>query len=164
MDDGDNDLRTIVSALVNHWGASRVEDALTALTGSHLRPAISRSRESGIRKKPKLTPVQAAERLINRARNKKEIIEIARAFEAKAFLPRVGDVKDFLDQNGHESLSVRDRITGFRKVLIILKKMPADRLRALRNDAFHAGPVRLGPLSEAISAAGERIRSEKNAS
>jgi hypothetical protein len=163
MDQGDGDLRIIVSALVNHWGIAKVEDALAAHIGGRSQPSTRRGREIKPRKNYKLSPVQAAERLTTRARNKREIVEIARAFEAKAFLPRVGDVKDFLDENGCEAVNVRDRTSGFKKLLPVLRRMPADKLRDLRNDAFHAGPMRLAPLSEAISAAGDRIRSEKEA-
>lgn len=160
MRDRDSDLQAILSALVNHWGASTVETTLHEVTGAPRHRAKGRSGPAS-RAKAKLSPVQMAERLPDRVRNKEEIVRIAREFERKQFLPRIGDAKDFLEQNGYDVAGLKNRSSVFRKVLLVLAQLSPGRLQALRADALHSGPMRLGPLSEAIGAAGEQIPSER---
>lgn len=161
MKSGRDDLIAIVAALVRHWGHSAVSEALRAselnqaASGPHARSAKSRSM--------KPSPVQLAERMTGRSENRTEIIQIAREFESKRFLPRIGDAKDFLEQNGYSTDGLKDRGTAFRRVLFALKQLPAHRLRELIQDSVHSGPMRLGPLSEAIGAASESRRSEPSA-
>ena len=84
-------------------------------------------------------------------------MQIARRYEQKQFLPSVAAVTEFLTMMGADPGHLKDRIQAFRVLLKVLLQLSTERLTQLTNSSLHAGPSQLGPISEAIAAAGEHL-------
>lgn len=153
-------LRELLVPLVRSWGAQAVRDALGEV---ELQPTSgSGGRRKPTKSKRKLSPSELVMKTASSAESRSNLIELAHQYEAKTFLPRVGDARHFLEMKGRPSDNLKDRDEAFRKILPVLADMPEDQLRELRNSAAHSGPSRLGPLSDAIGSTGADLRRERD--
>jgi hypothetical protein len=73
------------------------------------------------------------------------------------FLPSVADVREFLIMMGTRPIGMKDRTQAFRVLLESLTQLPIARLQQLAQTSLHSGPSELGPISDAITIAGERL-------
>jgi hypothetical protein len=91
--------------------------------------------------------------------NKDLIAQLADQFDRKDFLPSLRDVFLFLSKRGAGEMHLKNRQESFRKVLDVLIGTPRDNLEKILKEGIYLGPSRLGPLSEAIRATSESMRS-----
>jgi hypothetical protein len=85
------------------------------------------------------------------------LLQLAERYDQKQFLPSVADVREFLIMMGERPVGMKDRQEAFRVLLQSLMRLPVERLQQFVRTALHSGPSELGPLSDAIAAAGERL-------
>lgn len=152
----------LIEVLVDEWGPEQVETTVHEVvaggvsgpqeTGTH--PA---ARSAGSRASRKFNAAEQVERLGEKEPRRDVLLEIAEQYDRKQFLPSVADLREFLILSGERPSGIKDRTEGFRILLKVLLSMPTDRLRDVSSAAKHAGPSKLGPISDAISAAGERM-------
>ena len=90
-------------------------------------------------------------------------MQLAERYDRKRFLPSVADVREFLIMMGERPIGMKNRKEAFRVLLQSLIRLPDDRLQQLVGTALHSGPSELGPLSDAIAAAGERLPRQRQA-
>jgi hypothetical protein len=159
--------------LVEEWGYNEVQKALAQLSdvrgAAHIASAPrwlasqqpSPSREANRSKKP--TAVEQVTRLSTPDSERETLLAIAAKFDRKEFLPRVGDIREFLAMVGEESGAIKDRLDGFRRLLPTLSQLPPERLKHVASSGRYSGPAQLGPLSDAINATGEAIRRSERA-
>ncbi|MEY9782031.1 hypothetical protein ABIA23_003433 [Sinorhizobium fredii] len=158
-------LKDILSALVRGYGSEQVHRALTEV--SRRSPGDGQSNFDGMPSKPKkaerssakLTATDIAARSDAPAETKQLLLSLASRFDRKAFLPTIGDVRNFLEMRGIPSRNLKQRPDAFRQVLRIVSSMPPEALEKLIRESRHYGPSELGPLSDAIRSTSERIRS-----
>ena len=148
-------LKTLLQPLIQEWGHEQVSLALKQLATEN----ESQDRERPKADKPsktKATKPRAID-LVTRAnfpQSQASILEdVARRYDSRHFLPSPSDVREFLLLLGERHSPIKDRSDAFRIVLRKLSTLSLERLDQLANSSLHSGPSRLGPLSDAISAA-----------
>jgi hypothetical protein len=151
----------MVRALVDEWGTSEVSLALSKVsmssTGleSSTKSGLPRSRSKNRTKPSAVTQVENGDYL---GVQRELLMNIALRFDQKDFLPSIADVREFLILQGDRPGDLKDRRDSFRFVLKQMSQLPLDRLQQIATSSLHTGPARLGPLSDAISGAGEMHR------
>ena len=153
-------LDRLLQALVDEWGRESVAAGLARIEVSSINPLaevppIPRVRPVGRAARP--SAPEQIERAALAGEQKDALLELAVRYEHKQFLPSVADVREFLTMMGERPIQMRDRREAFRILLLNLKQLPIERLKQLVSTALHSGPSQLGPISDAIAAAGERL-------
>jgi hypothetical protein len=159
-------LNKLLQTLVDEWGHEEVAAALagTAIVPSHSltrRTSSSKPRPSG--EKIRLSATAQIERTALEGEQKEALLRLAERYDRKQFLPSVADVREFLIMMGERPIGMKDRQEAFRVLLQSLMRLPGERLQQLARTALHSGPSELGPLSDAIAAAGERLPRQRQA-
>jgi hypothetical protein len=158
---GKDFLKELLLPLINQWGREAVlhaieelEDTPTKEDGSHQRV----TRRPGT--KVKTGAFTLAQRASVEPEKKALLLDLARQFEHRAFLPSIGDVRAFLEMRGQDSRGLKQRPEAFRRVIKAVVEMPKDSLQQLvLNNENAGGPSQLGPLSDAIKFASAAVRS-----
>lgn len=87
------------------------------------------------------------------------LLEVARQFEDKRFLPSISDIRNFLEIRGIPARGIKQRPDAFRQVLQVLRESSPDRLDRIVRDSRLTGPSQLGPISDAIRSTSAAMRS-----
>jgi hypothetical protein len=153
-------MRSILQALVDEWGKEEVTETLGVLTRSSLDPTGEsatkpKRRRSTVRMR--LSATGQIQQLELEGEKKEALLRLAERYDLKRFLPSVADVREFLTMMDERPIGMKDRKEAFRTLLRSLMRLPVERLRQLALTAQHSGPSELGPLSDAIAAAGGRL-------
>jgi hypothetical protein len=153
-------LNRLLQTLVDEWGRERVADALVGIRASSNGPSAegpptAKFRPSGKASRPSAT--EQIERSAFEGARKDALLQLAVRYDNKQFLPSVADVREFLIMMGERPNDMKDRKGAFRILLRNLTQLPVERLQELASTALHSGPSQLGPLSDAIAAAAERL-------
>jgi hypothetical protein len=152
-------LNRLLRMLVDEWGYEQVAEELRRTDrvpdgSDQLRiPSTARSPKQ----KTILSPSEQVEKALLDPTRKQLLLQIARRYEQKQFLPSVAAVTEFLTMMGDDPGQLKDRVQAFRVLLRALLQLSADRLTQLTNSSLHSGPSQLGPISAAIAAAGEHL-------
>ena len=152
-------LISLLRPLVQEWGYEEVEAVLAQLSGVAGRTGVHRSAIGGLGGADKIRNTRRllATELVARAQlpeaQEVTLRELATRFDRKQFLPSVADVREFLIMIGERPGAMKARSEAFRQLLKALSGLPPEQLERLANSTVHSGPSRLGPLSDAISAA-----------
>lgn len=164
MNNDDTLIKNIIEALVLRYGHDRVRRVLykvvpkidNSQSETDLLPgfSVSKTKKKKSRRKTAVEIVLSSE-LSDEVR--KPLLEIATRFDSRRFLPTARDIGDFLILHGGNEPNTTDRSTAFRRLLALLKVKPLDVLRDFASSHVNSGPARLGPLSEAISEAGQSL-------
>ncbi len=149
-------LLNLVNALVREWGADEVLRALSQLSASDKNGLLS-ERGMASRQKRLLSAVDQIEQSDLAEAQKAALRDIAELFDRKLFLPNTADVREFLIMASHRPGAIKNRSDAFRLLLKALKSFSSDQLERLAKTSRHAGPSRLGPLSDAISDVGSSL-------
>jgi hypothetical protein len=153
-------LNKLLQALVEEWGKEEVLAAVARTsaisTGAKFVSAhhgAQRINTSSVR----LNAAQQVEQTTAVGNQRELLLTIADRFDRKEFLPSVADVREFIMMTGKQPGSVKDRKDAFRVILSLLLDLPQDRLHQVLRTALTSGPSQLGPISDAISGAAERL-------
>src|SRR5690606_17583799 len=114
------------------------------------------------RRRPKPHEILARYELPDRIRE--DVTQLTSMYDAKLFLPSIADVKHFLETRGRKIHGLKNRDQAFVRVIDLVLSLPPHAIQQLRNSAVHGGPVRLGPISDAIGSAGEALRAAERTS
>jgi len=152
--------------LVKEWGH---EEVAAALAGTASSSGDSPSRRAGSsklrssRERVRLSATDQIQQATLEGEQKETLLQLAERYDRKQFLPSVADVREFLIMMGERPVGMKDRSEAFRILLRSLMRLPADRLQQFARTALHSGPSELGPLSDAIAAAGDRLPRQRQA-
>jgi hypothetical protein len=153
-------LDRLLQTLVDEWGREKVAAALARTVVSSSDPSAERQpnprqRPAGRAAKPSATA--QIERASFEGEQKDALLQLAARYDGKQFLPSVADVREFLIMMGERPIDMKDRKEAFRILLRNLRQLPVERLQQIASTSLHSGPSELGPISDAIAAAGERL-------
>lgn len=142
-------LKILLAALVAETSRDTIFDVLHEL---ELKPPNGQNPAGDkSKKRHKLSAIERVRNLVDLPEEKGlRIIEIAKRFDDKAFLPSIADVRDFLAMYGVANFNEKDRLNSFGKVLPVLQGMSLQELDVLTSGYAHLGASELGPLSAAI--------------
>ncbi len=154
-------IKQLLKPLVDEWGPEEVAAALSDLShGTRVADSTTGGTKNRVRFR-----LSAREELLKtellRDEDKQLLLPLAERYDAKQFLPSVADVREFLMMMGIRPAGMKDRREAFRNLLRGFGQMPTIRIRQIAEAAVHAGPSELGPLSDAIAAASNRMRGER---
>ena len=150
-------LNKLLQTLVDEWGHEKVAGALARVTVSPDDPSAHRASLRASQKGVRPSATEQIERAALDGEQKDALLQLAARYDSKQFLPSVTDVREFLIMNGERPIDMKDRKDAFRILLRSLLQLPVDRLKQFASTALHSGPSQLGPISDAIAAAGERL-------
>ncbi|MBM9614715.1 hypothetical protein JWJ90_10500 [Desulfobulbus rhabdoformis] len=152
-------LRELLSVLVKEWGHDEVKCALEDINNEAASGVTSRQARARVYKKPN------AENLVKRLDVPKEqkalLMDFASKFDNKEILPKVGDVRYFLEMQGEKAESIQQRSKAFSAILNVLLQMSCESLNSVVRGFSYSGPSALGPLSDAIKATSAALRSNE---
>lgn len=146
----------LLQTLVDEWGHENVARALASTDVSLKGPAEGAGPRSS-KKRVRLSATEQIQRSALEGEQKEVLLHLAARYDQKLFLPSVADVREFLIMMGTRPIGMKDRTQAFRVLLGSLRQLPVARLRQLAQTALHSGPSELGPISDAIAIAGERL-------
>lgn len=153
-------LTKLLQTLVDEWGYEDVATALASTNGDLSDPLVRRAEGSTpqpSKKRVRLSATEQIERAGLEGEQKELLLQLALRYDRKLFLPSVADVREFLIMMGTRPIGMKDRTQAFRVLLESLMQLPVARLQQLAQTALHSGPSELGPISDAITIAGERL-------
>jgi len=159
-------LNRLLQTLVDEWGDEAVASALATATASRSRLLGDAATPQGrpVERGMRLSATAQVERAALDGEKREALLQLAERYDRKQFLPSVADVREFLIMMGQRPVGMKDRREAFRVLLRSIVQLPAEDLKRLNRTALHSGPSQLGPLSDAISAAGERLTRQRQAS
>jgi hypothetical protein len=157
-------LMSLLAPLLREWDYDTVRQCLAQVHAEQVKEDFSLAAHKRKPAKAHRRPsaVEMVERLGAATDRKEHLHSLATKFEAKTFLPTASDVRHFLEMRGHDPGPVKQRQDAFRKVLDVLLSMADDGLMMLQTSGTHAGPTRLGPLSDAIKATSAAVRNTES--
>ena len=79
------------------------------------------------------------------------VVELARRFDKKSFLPTFGDIAHFCDVYDIDEPSSKSRASAIPRVFRAIAAMDAEDLQMLLDYGAFSGPSRLGPIADAIA-------------
>lgn len=162
----DSDLKNDLRLLVDRYGIDRVNREMQTIASSGKRMTVkSRKplRESGTqgnvkRKSSKVTAVEYVSRMDVAAERRVPMLELAKRFEERSFLPTYADIQDFCRIYGIEELASKTRANVIPRVFKFLATMEVHGLQRLLDENAFSGPARLGPIADAIRRHGRTTR------
>jgi hypothetical protein len=148
----------LLRILVENWGYAGIRRRLDQLEGTNSRINPSGNSRADDRSHRR-TAIDYVMNMELPTEKKALLLELATRFEQKSFLPTIGDIRNFLAMSHLADGEIRGRDAAVSKIMKILALLSEVDLDKIRQDSRYSGPSRLGPLSEAISAAASaRIR------
>lgn len=78
------------------------------------------------------------------------VVELARRFEEKTFLPTFGDIRHFCHTFGIDEPASKSRGSAIPRVFRAIVAMEAEDIQRMLDDGMFSGPSRLGPIADAI--------------
>ena len=153
-------LKSLLVPLLQEWGYDTVLQCLAEASAEQAKDDLSLAAHKRKPAKEYRRPsaVEIAERLDTAVEWKEPLRALAERFDAKTFLPTASDVRHFLEMRGQDPGPIKQRQDSFKKVLEVLLSMADDELMQLHASGTHAGPTKLGPLSDAIKATSAAVR------
>lgn len=153
-------LMSLLAPLLRKWGYEAVRQCLDDAHAEQVRevPALATHTHRLVKESRRTSAPEMVDRLDYEEVRKEPLRVLASRFDDKTFLPTASDVRYFLEMRGLDARSIKKRQGSFRKVLKALLNMADDELRLLQESGSHAGPTRLGPLSDAIKATSAAVR------
>ena len=164
------ELREALGSLVQEHGFRRVARLLREMEPKDRHSQSARERTTGSRTgtvtrnaaqtnyRPSAAEYVARRELTPTASQTRLLARAARAFDERAFLPTLDEVRRFGNTYGMKPLRARSRSTVIPRVFQFLASMdPAEVVKILDDELF-AGPTRLGPISDAIHRRAQELR------
>lgn len=150
-------LRADLSRLFDRYGVDRViaesqelAAEMSTVQGSR-RSSPSSQRQAKVRRtRARLSAPQYVAKLDVEDEKTLAVRELAERFEAKSFLPRCADIRNFCHIYGLDEQTARSRTGAIPRLFKHLAAMEAEDLNTLLNERTFSGPSRLGPLAETI--------------
>jgi hypothetical protein len=152
-------LSNLLRPLLDEWGPDDVRAALEKLALQSEREGRRSygTARSQAKRSARPTAINLVENLDLENERKYPLAVLANRFDNKDFLPSTADVREFIIMAGDRPPTMKNRQDSFRILLSVLLRLSPERLQQVAEAASHAGPAQLGPISDAIAAAGERL-------
>jgi len=154
-------LTSTLRSMVSEYGFERVNKVLhqvaTSTGQSKESKLISQSSNKNKQvpvvatsKKRRATAEQFVERMELSPERYLVIVELAKRFERKSFLPTSGDVRNFCQIYGLDEPASKSRSSAIPRVFRFLATMETDEIKKVLEGGMFSGPSRLGPIADTI--------------
>ena len=153
------DLKDTLRSMVLKYGFEQVNDSLREISLSGYR--------SGRANRKTEAPKRRAARKAGRGRSRPNapeyvakmelpsekqpaVVELARRFQDKSFLPTFGDIANFCRTYDIDEPASKSRAGAIPRVFKCLASMAAVDIQGILDEGMFSGPSRLGPIADAI--------------
>ncbi len=152
-----NPIEAALRPIVHQYGLGRVLESLGKIADAQCESSVqvggSSAADRG--KKPKKRSVKAtAPEYVSKLEPSLEktapVVELAKRFECKAFLPTFGDIAHFCQIYGIEVPASKTRASAIPRVFKHIASMETKEIQRMLDDGLFSGPSRLGPIADAI--------------
>ncbi len=163
-------LKDTLRSLIHRYGFERVNRSLHRIGSSEYRrkstakgkePPAKTAQTKSRKKKAKTSASEYVAKLDVPAGKKPVVIELAKRFEDKSFLPSLGDVREFFRVYGITEPVPKSRASAVPKVFKFIAKMETNEVQGILENGMFSGPSRLGPIADAILRRGDASRRQK---
>ncbi|MDE0331747.1 MAG: hypothetical protein OXL41_07750 [Nitrospinae bacterium] len=159
-----DDLRNLLSALVDDCGYDAVREALEDFDPARKRSSVSKNSPAKRHKKTRAKPnaVSIVDSLALPDEGKKKVLmALARKFEEKAFMPNVNHVRAFLEQEGKDVSRIKSRGQVVSTVFKRLADWETSRLQELETRGLYGPTKSLSVIAKSIENFGRRTRQDR---
>ena len=152
-------LEGALRSMVRRYGFEQVNESLQEIGNSEYYPEDSKYRAippakpvdaQANKRNPRITAPQYVTKMDLPPEKKEPVIELARRFDHKAFLPTAGDIANFCQVYRLDEPVSKSRVNAIPRVFKFIASMEADEIRRILNEGMFSGPSRLGPIADAI--------------
>ena len=152
-------LKDTLRSMVLKYGFDQVDESLREIriSGYHpgranrktRAPNRSAARKSG-KRSPRPTAPQYVAKMELPSEKEPAVVELARRFQDKSFLPTFGDIANFCRTYGIDEPASKSRASAIPRVFKFVASMAADDIQGILDEGMFSGPSRLGPIADAI--------------
>ena len=156
----DPKLKAELRSMINQYGFKQVDRSLReiGISGRQFeapkRHKASSDVGSVVRKSRKRQVKVTAQGYIAKmelpSEKKSVMIELAKRFQEKSFLPAFGDIRNFCQIYGIDEPASKSRANAIPKVFKFIVAMETNEVQRILDDGMFSGPSRLGPIADAI--------------
>ena len=114
------------------------------------RPSRRRAGTKGKRKRA-ATALERVEKMELPTETADSVLQLAKRFDEKSFMPTFGDVAHFCRVYDIEEPASKSRASAISRVFRTIAAMNAEDIQILIDYGAFSGPARLGPISDAIA-------------
>ena len=150
-------LKNTLLSIVRRYGFERVERSLHEIRSLDHQLKSSKSGNASPngtaekkKKKSKVTASEYVAKMELSAERTSAVVELAKKFEDKSFLPAFGDIREFCQIYGIPEPASKSRASAISRVFKFIATMETDELKKILNNGMFSGPSRLGPIADAI--------------
>ena len=111
--------------------------------------------------RPKMSATAYVAKLNLPLDNQPVVVELAKRFESKDFLPTFGDIANFCQTNGLETPKSRTRSSAIPRIFKLMATMDSSHTQAILDADMYSGPSKLGPIADAIRRNGRASKKDK---
>lgn len=158
-------LRQTLDSIVREYGLEQVSQSLREIELSEDQPSnqsMSSPDRNAVAAPKKARSKATAPGLVAKmdlpAEKEAAVVELAKRFEDKAFMPTFGDISNFCQIHGIDEPASRSRANAIPRVFKFIASMDADEIQRILDDGLFSGPSRLGPIADAIRSSGRARR------
>ena len=149
----DKRLGTRLRSLIRQYGIEQIDQSLW-----EIRVENSGRCSGGVEKRPRKTTSEAKSAPDYVAKMDYDLekspasalLELAKRFQDKTFLPTFGDIRNFCQVYGIDVPASKSRASAVPRVFKFMAKMDSSEIQRIVDDRLFSGPARLGPIADAI--------------
>ena len=156
-----DELRNLLSTLVDDCGYDAVREALEDFDPKLKRDPASKSSSVKRVKKPRTKPSAVSivgSLALSDERKKSVLMTLAKKYEDKEFMPNVNHVRAFLEQEGKDISRIKSRGQVVSTIFKCLADWDTSRLRELDTRGLYGPPKTLSGIAKSIESFGRRNR------
>lgn len=155
-------LAASLQELVREHGLEQVSRSLQEIGGPigqalNAMPSAStiaqRNANTRDKRKRSATALERVEKMDLPSETASSVIQLAKRFDERSFMPTFGDIAHFCRVYGVEEPASKSRASAIPRVFRTIAAMSPDDIQILLDYGAFCGPARLGPISDAIARA-----------
>lgn len=149
-------LKNMLCLMVDRHGPEQVNRAFREVVSAHRRKNSTKAKASpknSAKAKPgkkKTTALEYVAKMDLPSEKKRELAELAKRFEKKAFLPSFGDIREFCRIYRIAEPASKSRVSALPRVFKFIATMETSKIQRILDDGLFSGPSSLGPIADAI--------------
>ena len=162
------ELKSTLRSMVSEYGFERVNKVLhqVATSAGHSKKSNLTKQSSNTNqqlpivatsKKERASADQFVARMDLSPERYPAVVELAKRFERKSFLPTSGDVRNFCQIYGLDEPASKSRASAIPRVFRFLATMATDEIQKILEGGMFSGPSRLGPIADTIRRTGRAV-------
>lgn len=165
----ETELKSTLRFMVRCHGFEQVDRFLQEIRPSRHQPNNSKHRvassHNGVvarpdtQKKAKVTALKYVEKMKLPLEKEPAIVELAKRFEEKSFLPTFRNIRIFCRIYSVDEPASKSRASAIPRIFKSIATLKTDDIQKILDDGTFSGPSRLGPIADAIRHGGRANRS-----